>query len=195
MNIRINHDLVDVPNELSTWGELLDWLETDHLKAGQCITKVALGENEEFDYRTQQLCGQGLGAIGTIDIESGDFDSVVRESLGELDAELDRVLESGGEITRLFEAQDQGDAYRLLAQYLESLRVLFTIFSEDLGWVHEGEETPLALGASLEKALLELIAAQENGFWISVCDVLEYELTPILAGWRRMVQRTRGHIH
>ena len=195
MNIRVNHDLVDVPNELLTWGELLDWLETDHLQSGQCITRVALGESEELDYRTQKLCSQGLAAVGTIDIESGDFDSVVQESLGDLGSELDRVLETGGEITRLFEAQDQAEAYRLLAQYLESLRVLFTIFSEDLGWVHDGEETPLSLSTRLETALIELISAQENGFWISVCDVLEYEMTPILEGWRQMVQRTRGHIN
>ncbi len=49
--------------------------------------------------------------------------------------------------------------------------------------------------ASLEQALGELISAQENGFWISVCDVLEYEITPVLDGWKSLVKRTRGHVN
>ena len=49
--------------------------------------------------------------------------------------------------------------------------------------------------ASLETALGEQISAQENGFWISVCDVLEYEIAPVLDGWKGLVKRTRGNVH
>ncbi len=196
MHIRINEDAVDVPGQLATWGELLDWLETDYLKSGQCITKVSFGDQEAMQYRETSLCGQELGHLEQIDIESGDFDSVVRESLEELGGELNRVIEAGSEIIRLFESREQDQAYRALAEYLESLAVLFSIFSEDLGWVHgEGGDSRPALIATLEQALAQLISAQENGFWISVCDVLEYEIAPVLDGWKSLVQRTRGHIH
>ncbi len=196
MNIRMNQDVIDVPGELATWGELLDWLETDYLKSGQCITRVSFGREEAMYYRDQGLCGQELQELSEIDIESGDFDSVVRESLLELDQELIRVAETGSEIVRLFENRDQEGAYTLLGKYLESLRVLFAIFSE-IGWpAQDGEETSTAaLTASLEQALAQLISAQENGFWISVCDVLEYEITPILDGWKSLVQKTSVHIN
>ena len=196
MNIRLNQDPVDVPGQLSTWGELLDWLETDYLSSGQCITSVNFGDQETLSYRGSNVCGQDLHGLEQIDIESGDFDSVVVEALGELDRELDQVAEAGAAIVRLFESRDQEQAYQALSQYLESLAVLFSIFSEDLGWVHEesGDSRP-ALIASLEQALGELISAQENGFWISVCDVLEYEIAPVLDGWKSLVKRTRGQVN
>ena len=149
-----------------------------------------------MSYRDDGLCEQELGGLEQIDIKSGDFDSVVRESLGELDKELDQVVEAGAAIVRLFESRDQEQAYQALSQYLESLAVLFSIFSEDLGWVHseEGDTRP-AMIASLEQALGELISAQENGFWISVCDVLEYEIAPVLDGWKSLVKRTRGQVN
>ncbi len=196
MNIRVNQDPIDIPGQLATWGDLLDWLETDYLKSGQCITNVSFGDQEAMSYRDDGLCEQELGGLEQIDIESGDFDSVVRESLGELDKELDQVAEAGAAIVRLFESRDQEQAYQALSQYLESLAVLFSIFSEDLGWVHgeEGDTRP-AMIASLEQALGELISAQENGFWISVCDVLEYEIAPVLDGWKSLVKRTRGQVN
>ncbi len=196
MNIRLNQEPVDVPGQLTTWGELLDWLETDYLTPGQCITNVTIGDQESMSYRDSTLCGQELRALEQINIESGDFDSVVLESLGELDRELDQLTEAGAAIVRLFESRNQGQAYQALSQYLESLAVLFSIFSEDLGWVHdEGSDSRPALIASLEQALGELVSAQENGYWISVCDVLEYEIAPVLDGWKSLVRRTRGPIN
>ena len=196
MNIRINQDPLDVPGQLATWGDLLDWLETDYLKAGQCITRVSFGEQEAMSYRDTGFCGKELAGLEQIDIESGDFDSVVRQSLEELEVELGRVAEAGAGIIRLLETRDREQAYLALTQYLESLAVLFSIFAEDLGWVHgEGGDPRPALIASLEQALAELISAQENGLWISVCDVLEYEIPPVLDGWKSLVQRTRGQIN
>ena len=196
MNIRLNRDPVDVPGQLTTWGDLLDWLENDYLNAGQCITSVSFGDQEAMRYRESTVCGQKLHSLEQIDIESGDFDSVVVESLGELDRELDHVAEAGAAIVRLFESRNQGQAYEALSQYLESLAVLFSIFSEDLGWVHEeGNDSRTTLTASLEQALGELVSAQENGFWISVCDVLEYEIAPVLDGWKSLVKRTRGRVN
>ncbi len=196
MNIRLNQDALDVPGQLTTWGDLLDWLETDYLTSGQCITSVSIGAEEAMSYREPGLCDQELRDLEQIDIESGDFDSVVAESLVELDRELQQVAEDGAKIIRLFETRNQSEAYQALSQYLESLAVLFSIFSEDLGWVHEaGGDSRPALIASLEQALGELIAAQENGVWISICDVLEYEIAPVLDGWKSLVKRTRGHIN
>ena len=58
---------------------------------------------------------------------------------------------------------------------------------------------PAALGsravAVLERALTQLITAQENRYWVSICDVLEYEIVPILESWQRLVERTREQIN
>jgi len=43
--------------------------------------------------------------------------------------------------------------------------------------------------------MAQLITAQENHYWVSVCDVLEYEITPILESWLKVVARTREHVN
>ena len=58
MDVIINENQIDIPVEISTWGDLLDWVETEHLQAGQCITHVYLGGNEALNYRDTLVCGQ-----------------------------------------------------------------------------------------------------------------------------------------
>ena len=193
MDVTINENQIEVPAGVATWGDLLDWLETQQLKAGQCITHVYIGGSEAINYRDPLTCSQDLQSVGKIDIESGDFDTVIRESLEELDRELKMALASTGEIVRLLENRRQEEAYNRLAQLLDSIRTFFTIFSEDLGW-NEQPDTEISrqeISAALERALSQLIAAQENGFWVSICDVLEYEITPILESWQNLVENTR----
>lgn len=197
MQLTLNDNNIVIPPDLGTWGEVLDWLETSGLHAGQCITRVVMDEHEAVQYRTQDLCNQPLEAVGTVKVESGDFDTVVRESLSELEDELGRSLDATSEIVTLFENRQQEAAYRRLAQLLESMRLFVAILSEDLGWVDDQQAgiSTKEFSASLETALEQLIAAQQNGFWVSVCDVLEYEIAPILEAWKRVVQRTRAHIN
>jgi hypothetical protein len=197
MDVMINQSEINVPGEIATWGDLLDWIETEHLKAGQCITHVYLAGNEAYNYRDTHVCGQELTDVGNITINSGDFDRVVHESLAELDLELKNALESSGEILRLLENRKEEEAYTRLAQLLDSIRIFYTIFSEDLGWVEpaDAEISRKEFSAVLERALTQLIAAQEMRYWVTICDVLEYELTPILESWQKMVARTRDHIN
>jgi hypothetical protein len=196
MNIRIDHDAVPLPSGLATWGEVLDWLETDYLAQGRCITKVSFGNTEADDYREDAVCNRDLEALDEIDIESGDFDTVVQESLAQLSEEIDRLGEVGRSVVGLFEERKNDEAHAELSRYLNALGMLFGVLATDLGWVHEesGDARP-ALTRTLEDALGQLIAAQENGFWISVCDVIEYEVPPVLDGWKALIDRTRKHVH
>ena len=197
MDVTINETRINVPEEVATWGDMLDWLETQHLKAGQCITHVYMGGSEAVNYRDRLTCDQDIVSVGKIAIESGDFDTVVRESLEELGHELTNALGSTREIVRLLENRQEEEAYNRLAQLLDSVRIFFTIFSEDLGWgeMASAEISRQEVSAALERALTQLIAAQENRYWVSICDVLEYEITPILESWQKLVESTRVHVN
>jgi hypothetical protein len=197
MDVTINDDHVAVPAEIATWGDLLDWIETDCLKAGQCITHVFLDGNETYNYRDRLLCNQILLGLETVRIHSGDFDKVITESLAELDRELRNALASSPEIIRLLENRKEEDAYDRLAQLLESIRIFFTIFSEDLGWVEpaDAEISRKEFSAALERGLTQLMGAQESRNWVSVSDVLQYEITPILESWHKLVERTRENLN
>jgi len=197
MDVTINESEIKIPADIATWGDLLDWIETDLLKAGQCITHVYIGGSEAYNYRDQRVCGQDLSSVGTIAIQSGDFDRVVNESLAQLDIELKAALLGCEDVVRLLENRKEHEAYERLAQLLDSVRIFFAIFSEDLGWTEslDEENSRQELSAVLERALKQLISAQENRYWVSVCEVLEYDIAPILETWQKLVARTRAHIN
>jgi hypothetical protein len=176
---------------------LLNWIETDCLKPGQCITRVFLNAGEEVNYRSAQICEQDIAVVGPVRIESGDFDDVVRESLEELDAALKSSIECSHQIVRLLEMRREPQAYNRLAQLLDSMRIFFTIFSEDLGWIDapDAEIYRPDFCAALDRALSQLTAAQVNRYGVAVRDVLQYDIDPILESWQKLVERTRVHAY
>jgi hypothetical protein len=195
MELIVNDTRMRPPSELVTWGDVLDWLETQHLKAGQCITRVEFEGHEEIHYRKPTVCDKDIEALGAIRIESGEFDTVVRESFAELETELRAALTTTREIIQRFEDRDEEGAYDHLAQLLDSVRIFYSLFSEDLGWADSTEAERIQQTAALENAIKQLITAQENHFWVSVCDVLEYELTPVLEAWLSTAEKTCARVH
>lgn len=190
MDVMINETKMNPPAGLATWGDLLDWVETKHLKPGQCITRVMFGGQEEIQYRHPSICEEGIQEFGQVQIESGNFDTVVKETFSELQTELALALESTRDIIQQFENRTDERAYTQLAHLLDSIRIFYSVFSEDLGWVNAVDNS-----ANLENAIRQLISAQENRFWVSICDVLEYEIVPILESWSETVERTRARIN
>jgi hypothetical protein len=100
-------------------------------------------------------------------------------------------------IVRSFENGDEDAAYTQLVELLNSVRILFTVFSQDLGWVDapDAEVTQEEYASTLERALSQLVRAQENRFWVSICDVLEYEIAPLLESWQKLVERTHAQVN
>jgi hypothetical protein len=192
MDVTLNRTPVNVPADLATWGDLLDWLEIHYLKPGQCITHVHMGGSEAVNYRDRLICNNDIDAVGTIAVQSGDFDTVVRESLQELEVGLKSALRLSRDIVRLVEHGQEQDAYEQLGHLLDSVRVFFTIFSEDLGWseVPNAELSRSEVSAALDNAVSQLAIAQETRYWVLICDVLEFEITPILEFWQKLAEST-----
>jgi hypothetical protein len=125
--------------------------------------------------------------------QQGDL-AAVRDSLVEISVQIGRSLASARHVIRLFENGDEARAYTHLARLLDSVRVLFTVFSQDFGWA-ETPEAEISLeesSSALEHALSQLIKAHQNRFWISICDVIEYEIAPLLESWQKIVARTHA---
>ena len=105
MDVRIDETTINPPSEVITWGDLLDWVETKQLKPGKCITRVMFHGEEEIQYRQPWLCERQIQDVGEVQIEVGEFDTVVRETLAELQTELAAALGSTRDIIRQLEGR------------------------------------------------------------------------------------------
>ena len=196
MDVMIDDKEIKVPLEVSTWGDLLDWVEADYLKAGQCIRHVFLNGNESLNYRNLEVCKEEMSRVTAVAIKSGDFDKVLSDSMSELDHELKSSLALSIEIVHLLENRKEEEAYHRLGQLLDLIRIFLTIFSEDLGWAEtpKAEISPREISVRLETAVTQLLAAQEKHYWLQICDVLEYEIVPVLESSQELVNKTHEHI-
>ncbi len=111
--------------------------------------------------------------------------------LEELDKQLAEVIASIPEIIKDFENRQDEKAYKKLAEFLETVGIFAQIFSEDLGWKYgDTLETTKELNDNFERAISQLTSAQENKFWVAICDVIEYEILPILENWQKIARAT-----
>jgi hypothetical protein len=131
-----------------------------------------------------------------MDVKIKDFGHAVIESLAELDCKLHNAVSESEEVTRLLEDRKVEEANNRLGQLLECVRIFSTYLTKDPGRADppDAEISRSELSAALERALSRLNSAHEKRCWVSVCDVLEYEITPILDSWRKMVAASREHI-
>lgn len=193
MDVKINDRRIKIPSNIATWGNLLDWIETSHLKSGQCITHVLLAGYEMLNYRDPVTCDEELDAVGHVEVKTGDFDDVMRESMEELDRELKSAITLCGQVVLLLKSRKEQEGYDQLAELLDLIRIFYTVFSEDLGWGADlnADFSRMELSVALDHALTQLIAAQEDHYGLAICEVIESEIFPILESWQGLVDRTR----
>jgi hypothetical protein len=117
--------------------------------------------------------------------------------LGDLNLQVRQTSATAKDIVRFFESGDDARAHEELPELLASVRILFTVFSQDLGWVEspDAEVPQEQFSPTLERALRQLIKAGENRSWISICDALEYEIVPLLESWQKTVEKTHARVN
>jgi hypothetical protein len=124
--------------------------------------------------------------------ETIDSLSAIHESLPAIATTLQDGLDAVGQIIRHFEENQERQGYELLAQLLHAIQVLYRVLSQDAGWADpaDAEISREDIPERLEGALEQLIAANERRDWIAIADILEYEISPILASYKRIVEET-----
>ncbi len=197
MKLIINEKEVSVPltyMAIASWGDLLNWIEREHLKAGQCVTNILINGVEEPHYRDYPARDRLLHDINEITVTTGHFDTVVRESLTELDDELKNAVALTGRLIRLLEERKTYEEEKYneeLAQLLESLKIFGDLFSADLAWVEPLEAlSRKEIRSNLDNVLSDLSTAQKSREWFVVYNLLEIQVMPTLESWRRIVERT-----
>ena len=117
----------------------------------------------------------------------------ITEAFADLENETAATIDCAKQIGDMLEAVQQQDAYRLLPDLLDRIRLLYDVTSQDLGWVEPADATirRAQMPDVLERALSLLISAQESHSWLLLADVIKYEVQPILVAWQTLIRTTR----
>ena len=189
----------EVEAGLETWGQLLAGLEHGNGLARTVVAAVRFAGVDQPTFREPEVLALDVHAAAPIDVELSTTEDLVASARETAVGGLDALAESARQAADAFRLHDLPRAHRSLAGFVATFQLL-TALTAAVG----RSKTPSgALGLDVPGAeLLErlnvslgaLIDFDVNGDWISVADVLEYEIADLLPQWAA-VMRDDGDGH
>jgi hypothetical protein len=108
---------------------------------------------------------------------------------------LERIITSVKKTAELFRLYDEAEANGHYANLIESLRALYQFIDMTQKTINWDFNASMYNGQPVQKEWERLISlvdelreVQEEGDWILLADVLEYELTPALSNWKEILK-------
>jgi hypothetical protein len=190
MELTLNRVKIECPAQILVLGELLDWLETNHMPQGHCISRVRLNGKPEMHFQLPRLSQCATEKLQSVDIESGELVQMIRELVSELETELGHALElTRSIIAGNHPASLESDAVVQLIQVLKSVHLLSSRLPSELGWSRPPDAVP-----GLDAAIRYLSDVQRDLIQTSISEILERDVAPILESCHKTVEQTRMRI-
>jgi hypothetical protein len=184
----------DLPHEVEsaqeTWGELLASLEERAAKTGVVLSEARFDGVEEPSFRHPATVARPLTGIGRVDIRTAVPAAFLRECLLETITSLQETACAASRLAAVFRGHDLvpgHDGMRSLASDLGDIATLAELLrgplAIDLTALSAEGVTAAEQLVQFEATVDAVVEAQEAGDWLTVADVLEYDLEPSIRRW------------
>jgi hypothetical protein len=177
---------------LKTWGQLLDALEQGVDTERAVVTAVRFGGVDQPSFREPGLLTQDLAAGATIDVDTCRADVLMAEAVEAALNGLAPLAHAAQQAADAFRGHALADAHVRLAEIVDTLQILTKLTDAITqaglapGATRSGDERPTLL-EQLGQSLEALIAAATNEDWISVADLLEYDIAELRPRWQAVL--------
>jgi len=194
--IYINDVPLDLGNPQHTWGELLDTLDARAAEEGVLLTGARFDGVDEPSFREPNVTARPLSRVTRVDVETAAPAAFLRQCLIEALQPLQNAADRARTLSATYRQADVSRGHEgltLLAGELRALTVLIGMMNGPLGIdlaalaghsataEHHVEE----LGAMIDS----LVTAQESEDWLTVADIVEYDLAPAIESWVALLKR------
>jgi hypothetical protein len=181
-----------------TWGDLLDVLDQELVSTGRIVTAARLDDVDVPAFRESVETGRSLTAIASIEVDSGTPAALLERCLGEASEAVGELCSAALRVADSFRSHDLTAANSGLVDLAEGLKVLLTIIGAaglalrvDLQHF-SAEGVPVAARlAELAGYIEQAVSAQQAQDWLTVADILQYDIEPCLHRWRAVVDELR----
>jgi len=180
------------------WGNLLERLDRSAAAEGKVLTAIRFDGVDQPSFRDPGAAGAPIETLAVIEAETASPADLLDDSVNDAINATDALAVGAERIADAFRGFDVSHANQDLQELAQGLGTLVAI-AQALGQavgVSLDRVTTDGTAASDMLALLcaqadELIAAREGGDWITVADIIEYDLAPQLRRWPRVFEALR----
>jgi len=171
-----------------SWEELLAWADRTSADLGLLVTAVRLDGVDEPSFREPGVAARPLETVDVIEIDAATPASLVAESLDDALAGLEGLRTHATDVARRFRGNRLAQANAGLAELTQGLGTLVTLVEAVSGAMGIPIDTVVLDGRpafavieDLGQPLTELTDAQQQQDWVTVADILEFDLEPAIS--------------
>ena len=186
--------LNDVPqqfeNPFKTWGDLLNTLDARASDAGVILSAARFDGVDEPSFREPVAIARRLGDVRRVDVETAVPTAFLRDCLLEAITPLHETAQRAKRLSAVYRGHDIAPGHeglKSLAADLATAAALADVLAGplaiDLTAVSTEGVTAAQHLQELEATLDALVGAQEGQDWVTVADILEYDLEPSIRRW------------
>ena len=186
--LQVNDELQTMEHPYETWGDLLAWADSISAERGLMVTAVRLNGVDEPSFRQPELSARRLGASDLMEIVATTPAKLVADSLEAARAGLTGLRTHALEVARRFRDSRVAHANARLAELVHGLGTLVTLVEAVSGAMGIAIESltldgrpAVGLIEDLAQPLAELTEAQTQQDWVTLADILEFDLEPAVA--------------
>jgi hypothetical protein len=190
----VNKQDVTLDSGAKTWGELLAVLDTTCHAEGRVVTAARLDGVDEPSFREPSVSKRPLDAVAVIEVDAETPATLLAEAIGEASSGLEQLCRHALAVGRQFRGHDLAPAQQGLFELVQGLQVLTSLIAtvsavlqtdmNSLMW--EGKPISSLLDG-LGRHLESLIDAQQREDWLTVADIVEFDIEPALRSCRPLL--------
>ncbi len=182
-----------------TWGALLERLDAALAPRGVIVTDVRFDGIDEPAFRDRPALDRPLAELAVVEVTSGTPAALMDRCLAEALASLDPLAAAAAGVGEQFRGHDIAAACDGLVQLIDGMGSLVGILGAagatlgvDFQRLQCGDEPASARLVELATFLETLAGAQESEDWITVADVLQYDVEPAIRQLAGLVETVRA---
>jgi hypothetical protein len=199
--IFVNDERQPPENNSKSWGYLLRAVDARCEARGQVVTAVRFDGVEQPAFRGAALESCDLAGLATIEVEAVRPADLLLSTIDQAVSAVDTLQQAAERIGASFRGFDVSRANEELANLAGSLGSVVTIASTLSQAIHvDLADLPCAGGTAMRMVdeltshADALISAQEIGDWITVADIVEYDVAPCLRRWPSVFEALRQSV-
>jgi hypothetical protein len=186
-------------NPAPSWGPLLDAVDRHVEPTGEIVAAVRFDGVDEPGFREAAVLGLVLGSELIVEIDTMPPAELLAGVLDEASRSLPALAASACALAATLRGAQVDGATRALGQLAESLSNLVQLVAASaaargvtLDALQTAQGPALPILQALDTHLVPLLEAQRAGDWITVADVLEYDVAPLMPRFDAVVDALRA---
>jgi hypothetical protein len=191
----------DLPHPLeapaATWGDLLASLDEKAAGEGLLLTVARFDGVEEPSFRDPHVTARRLATVSRVEVETAAPAAFLRQCILDSIGPLEQAAERAAQLSETYRGHNVGRGHEGLSALALDLQGLTSLAAMLSGPLHVDLSSFAKAGDTLHlddlaASLDALVAAQESDDWLTVADVLEYDLEPMIRRWIELLTHVAG---